>query len=82
MSGIKIEHDIPIPKARPGKKMKYPEIKDLEPGQSFLMEGETWATGSNPVHAYACSWNRANPDNKKKFTTRTTNKGLRVWRVE
>lgn len=70
---IDIDKDIPIPQ-RKTRKSKYP-FPYLEIGESFLMEGSSNGFAQSRI-AYikktGCPY---------KFTTRTVEGGVRVWRI-
>ena len=72
---IAIQRNIPIPQAE--RKMLYP-FAAMEVGDSFAVDGDkkVCATVSAAVYKYK----RENPG--KKFTVRTSDAGIRVWRIE
>jgi uncharacterized protein (DUF2249 family) len=68
---ILIEKNIPIPSTRG----KYP-WGEMEVGDSIFIEGaKTSSRISTLTHSYGLS-------NKKKFTVRKVDGGVRVWRIE
>lgn len=71
---FKIEHGIPIPrKASSGRRAKYP-FADMKPGDSIFLPGKK-------VNALGSI---LTPHRRKglKFTTRSVDGGVRVWRVK
>jgi hypothetical protein len=66
---VRIDRGIPIPSAY---KCKYP-WKELEIGDSFLMDGAP--------RQVANAVSRAGRAYGRKFSTRKTREGVRVWRV-
>lgn len=75
-SEFKIEKGIPItrPLNGPGSGSKYP-FKELEIGDSFLVPNKT----TNAFAASVSYWGRRL---KRKFTSRATEGGVRVWRIK
>ena len=71
---IKIEKNIPMPTRAASKPRaeKYPELRQLEVGDSFMVSISTAAL-SNHARRVAKSMNR-------KFIVRPEGKGSRVWR--
>ena len=75
---FKIEKGVPIPKVPYGAKKKpekYPFLS-MDVGDSFFIPGME----SKIVTAYISSWRRR-VGNSKKFSVRTMDGGIRVWRV-
>lgn len=72
---IKIEKGIPIP-ARPGRSMEVfsQALLKLDVGDSFFAENFRPA-------AAAARWRRISQTTGRKFTSRTTDGGCRVWRI-
>lgn len=74
----KLQAGIAIPpKTRSGPKSPkwIDTVRGMQVGDSFLMPGKKPGESS----AYASYWRRVTG---YKFTTRSTNDGVRVWRVE
>ncbi len=67
---VKIDKGIPMPPCN--RAGKYP-WKEMEVGDSFLMDGD-------PVYA-ANTANKAGRKHGRKFSSRKTREGMRVWRV-
>jgi len=72
-----IEKNIPIPGPARGKRTKYP-FADMEPGDSVLIEGED-TKGPAYQSAKAIEYNSRGAI---RFTARTVDNGVRIWRVE
>lgn len=71
----KIEKDIPIPKKRPPiKGYKYP-LREMEIGDSFLVEGDGYLL-CKKIHTHTSALK------PKKFRSRTVKEGMRVWRIK
>lgn len=74
---MKIEKNIPLPTSRTrGRPAKYP-FKDMVVGDSVFFPGESTTPGNN-VYVAAQMHARMNG---KKFSGRTMDGGLRIWRV-
>ena len=72
---IKIEKNIPISKMKAGgRHPKYP-FADMVVGDSFEVGGKS-------TRQFAGSVNSASKRCGFKFVTRTTESGVRVWRIE
>jgi hypothetical protein len=69
---MKIDKNIPIPTEK--RRSKYPWI-EMEVGDSFLVARELKASIRSLVSV-------KNTAGKEKFTYRTTQDGIRVWRIE
>ena len=65
-----IDSTIPIPPPR----HRYP-LKQLQVGESFLVQDMTVSSMSGTV-------SKASRTLGRKFTLRTTNHGVRCWRIE
>lgn len=82
---IKLESDVPLPAGTTRLKNcsvelqpKYP-FRDMKVGDSFEIEGSARYTLANRVRSaakYYCRTNRA------QFIVRTTEAGVRCWRIE
>ena len=73
---MKIEKDVPIPKAETrGRPSKYPFSK-MGTGDSIFIDG-----GYVGCSAYACAMQHARLYGKR-FSGRKEGNGLRIWRVE
>lgn len=76
MRFTEIESNIPFPKGtKPGKKAKYPFV-DMNVGDSVFFEGAR-SGGKEYLAAMAVS-----RSHKKKFSGRSVDGGLRIWRIE
>ena len=72
----KIEKNIPIPEAKGTYASKFSRlVSKMEIGDSFLMAGGS----GNERNSFLQSSRRYRP---MKFTTRTVEGGIRVWRIE
>lgn len=82
MSEYKIEKGVPLlGKNRPGKD-EYP-FSRLEVDESFLVPCEKGTKEVHLLQTHLCSMaNKACMHNNKRFTTRTVNGGIRVWRMK
>jgi hypothetical protein len=69
----KIDDDIPIPPSGAGGRKHATIFDQLEIGQSFLYEG-AWESG----RVAASKRNSL----KRRYVTRMTPEGLRIWRVK
>jgi hypothetical protein len=74
---IKIEKTVPMPRRTgPGAPFKYP-WRDMAVGDSFFVKNQT----TQQISSTARSWGeRQTPP--IKFSTRTENDGVRVWRIK
>jgi hypothetical protein len=73
---IAIEKAVPLPQQhRPTRSSKYP-FADMEPGDSFLATDVKATTMYSSVARYVRSCG-----NTKKFTVRSVEGGVRVWRT-
>ena len=72
---MKIEKNTPIPASSKGRPRKYP-FAEMQPGDSVFFDGEK--VGSNPYVAAQMVGRKKN----WKFSGRTIDGGLRIWRVE
>lgn len=77
MPTIEATTDYPLPRASHhglgGQRSKYPWAT-MAVGESFLM------TDVQPASAYSMAWANGRLLGRK-FTTRKTNQGIRVWRM-
>jgi hypothetical protein len=76
MSTFKIEKTVPIPKTSGKGGGIYP-FATMEVGDSFLIPD-----GSKNINSVRSAVTQAARRNGRKFTTRLTDSGLRVWRIE
>lgn len=74
---MKIEENVTMPKTGAGRPNKYP-FKDMTIGDSVFFAGETLGPKCRPYVA-AQVWGR---DNGVKFSGRTVDGGVRIWRTE
>jgi hypothetical protein len=72
---MKIEKKIPIPPLKKGGE-DYKIIAKMKIGDSVFFENNNLARGRRFV---GCAWQSFRD---KRFTTRTTNEGMRIWRIE
>ena len=72
---FEIDHDIPIPKPRP-RPRKYP-FRDMQIGDSFYVP-QTIVKNIAPAAAQVAK----RMGNGAKFTCRSIDGGVRVWRVK
>jgi hypothetical protein len=83
MKPIKIEKNIQIPKSKgAGAPLKYPFNK-LNIGDSFFIpfNKDSKLNLGNSLRISAILWaKRNNP--KIRFTTRSSNGGIRIWRIK
>lgn len=72
---IRIEKNVPVPTANGGRyrACKYP-WRELKPGQSFYVPNGNRAS----INAGVQNWSKKL---NAKFTVRTMDGGIRVWRV-
>lgn len=81
MSKFEIEAGVPIPPRKGGgggrRGSKYP-FADMEPGHSFLVDGEVKV---GTVRSAVAAFMKRNKD-FGKFAVRTTDEGVRVWRAQ
>lgn len=77
---IKVDSDIPIPEASRQGVKKYP-FDTMRVGQSFLFEHnyETQRVACQRIGAIAATWVSKHKSNRK-FSCRTVEGGIRVWR--
>jgi len=76
---FKIEKSIPAPQSHHLAKYPWPQ---MEVGDSIFFEGQSTSRkngGNNNAVDAAYSWGK---DNNRKFTVRTENGGVRIWRIE
>lgn len=73
---MQIDKAIPISDAKTGRKAKYPFNKMMV-GDSVFFKGEVLNSRSKP---YSAARSHAD-DTGKKFSGRTVDGGLRIWRV-
>ncbi len=83
MTNFKIEKEISIPpKYRKAKEIFFP-LDEMEVGDSFLvvngMETPTGRDARVALIQYASAYSKRT---NKKFTTRKTDNGIRIWRFE
>lgn len=72
---MKIEKGIPIPDGGRGRPKMY-HFGEMEIGDSVFVEGQTSrGSAGGSARKYGHS-------NNKKFTCRTVDGGVRIWRVE
>lgn len=71
---IKIEKGVPIPAARTNSNNCYP-WREMEVGDSFVIPGMDRTAGGSRVHY-------ANQLGIGRFTLRSFDGGVRVWRIE
>jgi hypothetical protein len=79
-TGFVIERGVPVPAAASGRPRKYP-FAEMRKGDSFLVafNDETPAKLRALLATAANMWARKSGG---KFTVRTLDTGVRVWRVE
>jgi hypothetical protein len=75
MSQINVEKGFPIPEVRKDSMRKYP-WKEMEIGDSFFLEGITRNRAGS-----ICNGGMRN-NSGKKFSYRSIDGGVRIWRVE
>ena len=71
---MKIENDVPMPKAT--RSTKYP-FRDMSVGESVFFDNEPNGSHSNP----AISAHMLSKRDGVKFATRKECNGVRIWRV-
>lgn len=71
---FEIEKNIPIPNPEVGRNRLYP-FDDLEIGDSFFVPNKTRHDFSGPLH-------QASQRTKFKFSVRSVDGGVRIWRVK
>jgi len=73
---VKIDKGIPIPEPRKGGRRgeKYP-WREMSVGDSFLFDGDESSKAT-------CAASSAGIRLGRKFTTRKTAEGYRIWRIE
>jgi hypothetical protein len=78
---IEIENDIPIPPKTPkaGRKGAYP-FAELEVGQSFFVPAPPGKTNRQLQMAISGSAQHITKKTGHRFTSRTVDGGIRVWR--
>lgn len=69
---IKVERGVAVPDQRE-RVSKYP-LKDMSVGESFLVDKPT-------IRPYLSKFQQEDPEGRR-FVTRKTHGGYRVWRVE
>lgn len=69
-----IDHSVPIPPASQGALTRRWPFPELAVGDSFLMPGKSQAAAAS-----LCHWNGQRLG--RKFTTRKTPQGVRIWRT-
>lgn len=74
---MKIEKNIPMPPSKRGGPRKYP-FADMSVGESAFFENQPAGSLSNPSVA-AAQWGARNG---RKFSARSIDGGVRIWRVE
>lgn len=74
---MKIEKSFEIPTQGAGRPRKYP-FADMQVGDSVLFEGGKIGPKFKPYIA-AQIWGR---NNNAKFSGRTVDNGVRIWRIE
>jgi hypothetical protein len=72
---IKIEKGIPVPKAKGGRKARFP-FREMTIGDSVFFGQELAERARNAATLFA----RYNPE--YKFTSRREENGVRIWRIE
>lgn len=77
-----IETNIPVPARASGGKILYP-FASMQVGDSFLATSELPVTPEHRrrISAATAAYARRNPSLGVKFSVRSTEQGLRVWRV-
>ena len=80
MTVIKINKKIPIPEASRGV-TKYP-YANMNVGDSFLFSKKTDRKTVMLCSASYCGYSRLKTNGKWKFTLRTTEDGISVWRIK
>jgi hypothetical protein len=81
---IEIESGIPIPATkRPGagRRSTYP-FAVLDVGQSFFVPNQPGKTNRQLIMAIGCAAQRITKKTGHRFTSRTLEGGIRVWRFE
>ncbi len=71
---IEVDTKIPIPKRGPGDRSKYPWIT-MKIGESFYVPGRT-------IESFSAQVTNAAKRFRTRYTCRTENGGVRVWRIE
>ena len=74
---MKIEKSVPIPHPPRGRRPEYP-FAEMEVGDSILVEGQD-TTGPAYNAAKGLQYSQKN---RVRFTARTVEGGIRIWRVE
>lgn len=77
---IKIDKNVPLPK-NATKKTKYPFGELKEVGESFLACTESTVKKQASIASCANAW-AGRHERSWKFTARSTDEGIRVWRIE
>jgi len=78
---FKVERGVPIPDRRHGAPGKYP-FEKMSQGDSFLLPVENEEDVDTVRRRIAAAASLYATRNGGKFTTRTVDGGIRVWRVE
>lgn len=73
-TGIKIDKSVPLPGARSARSPVYRAIESLDVGDSFLIPADF-----KSAQTVAAVGNRTHRD--KRFVSRRTPDGFRVWRT-
>ncbi len=71
---MQIEKDVPMPMNGVGSPVKYP-FKDMQVGDSVFAEGQD---SVGYAASAARAWGRING---RKFSARTVDGGVRIWRI-
>ena len=74
---IQIDDGVPMPPERNGPRSRYP-FSEMEVGQSFLVGN----IDARLVHSVRMAAYNAGLSGERKFSTRKTTAGLRVWRIK
>ena len=81
---FEIEKGVEMPKQYYGKKRKY-HFAEMEIGDSFLFSKEVDRRTQSRAYTACYMWkeHNSNPEYKKrKYATRVTEDGMRIWRVK
>lgn len=80
MSKIQIQKNIPIPSKTTNR--VYP-FNEMEIGDSFLSEYKAEENKyAKSQKVYLAIWRFCQNNKDKKFTTKSTDYGIRVWRIK
>jgi len=78
---MKVDNNIPLPEQKSGRERKYPWW-DLKVGDSFLMFTDPSRSNCHKAAAMSATFSKRVKGGKWKFSVRTTDKGIRVWRIK